>query len=51
VAISTAVVPKCPVVATLALARAAYAATDTASFATLALNLTALATQLATTHP
>lgn len=40
----------CPVVGFLALARQAYAASDTASFAVLTANLVALTAQLATTH-
>jgi hypothetical protein len=40
----------CPVVGFLALARQAYAASDTASFAALTANLVSLTTQLATTH-
>lgn len=52
VTITTAVAAaSCPVPGFLSLARQAYAASDTASFAVLEANLLSLTTQLATTHP
>ena len=51
VAITPAIVPQCPVVGSLALARAAYAASDAASYPQLIAQLGVYAAQLTANHP
>ena len=51
VAITAAVVPQCPVVATKARAEAAYAASDASSYPQLITQLGLYAAQLAANHP